>query len=97
MIAVLQRVTSAAVRVEEETVGEIGKGLLILLGVAEGDAEEDAARLAAKIARLTDKALAGDMPASRLFASLPASVARDVRQETERERAVSSADREPAE
>ncbi len=52
MIAVLQRVTSAAVRVEEETVGEIGKGLLILLGVAEGDAEEDAARLAAKIARL---------------------------------------------
>lgn len=52
---------------------------------------------AAKIARLTDKALAGDMPASRLFASLPASVARDVRQETECERGMSSADREPAE
>ncbi len=41
----------------------------------------------AKIARLTDEALAGDMPASRLFSSLPASVARDVKRETERERA----------
>jgi len=49
MIAVLQRAASAAVRVEERTVGEIGKGLLILLGVAEGDTKEDAELLARKI------------------------------------------------
>lgn len=50
MIAVLQRVNSAAVRVAGHTVGEIGKGLLILLGVGKGDTEADADRLAAKIA-----------------------------------------------
>ena len=50
MIAVLQRVNRAAVSVEGAVVGEIGQGLLILLGVAKGDTEEDAARLAAKIA-----------------------------------------------
>lgn len=44
------------------------------------------ARQAAKIARLTDEALSGDMPASRLFSSLPATVARDVKRETEGER-----------
>ena len=49
MIAVLQRAASAAVRVDEKTVGEIGKGLLILLGVAEGDTKEDAELLARKI------------------------------------------------
>lgn len=51
MIAVLQRVSSASCRVGEEITGEIGKGLVILLGVAQGDTEEDAKRLAAKIAR----------------------------------------------
>ena len=35
--------------------------------------------------RLTDIALAGDMPASRLFASLPTAVARDIRAEARRE------------
>ena len=41
MRAVLQRVTSAAVVVDAETVGEIDSGLLVLLGVADGDTEED--------------------------------------------------------
>lgn len=49
MIAVLQRAASAAVRVDGATVGEIGKGLLVLLGVAEGDTREDAELLAKKI------------------------------------------------
>lgn len=53
------------------------------------------AKETAKIARLTDEALAGDMPASRLFAQLPAEVARDVRRDTERERAESAEDENP--
>lgn len=50
MIAVLQRVNRAAVRVEGETVGEIGEGLLVLLGVAEEDTLYDSELLAKKIA-----------------------------------------------
>ena len=50
MTAVLQRVKSAAVTVEGQTVGAVGEGLLVLLGVAAGDAEHDADLLAAKIA-----------------------------------------------
>jgi D-aminoacyl-tRNA deacylase len=42
MRAVLQRVTRASVRVEGETVGEIGAGLVVLVGVARDDTEEDA-------------------------------------------------------
>ena len=49
MIAVLQRALSASVQVEGKTVGEIGRGLLILLGVAEGDTEQDADLLCKKI------------------------------------------------
>ncbi len=52
MRAVLQRVSSAAVRVEDRTVGEIGPGILVLLGVEEGDSEEDARYLADKTAGL---------------------------------------------
>ena len=51
MTAVLQRVDRAACTVEGEVTGKTGKGLLILLGVAAGDTEADAAALAAKIAR----------------------------------------------
>lgn len=47
-----QRVTEARVRVAGEVVGEVGAGLCVLLGVARGDGEADAERLAAKIARL---------------------------------------------
>jgi len=52
MRAVCQRVTAARVRVGGALVGEIGPGLCVLLGVARGDGEEAAGRLAAKIARL---------------------------------------------
>jgi D-aminoacyl-tRNA deacylase len=52
MRAVVQRVSRAAVRVEGRVAGEVGAGLLVLLGVAAGDEEPDAARLAAKVARL---------------------------------------------
>jgi D-aminoacyl-tRNA deacylase len=50
--AVCQRVSEARVRVGGETLGEIGAGLCVLLGVARGDGEGEAARLAGKIARL---------------------------------------------
>ena len=50
MIAVLQRAKRAAVRVDDAVTGEIGKGLLVLLGVAEGDSEKEAEMLAAKMA-----------------------------------------------
>jgi len=52
MRAVIQRVTRAAVRVEGETVGSIGPGLLVLVGVAEGDGESEARRLAQKTSEL---------------------------------------------
>lgn len=52
MRAVVQRVTSSKVSVDEKTVGEIGKGFNVLLGVVEGDTDEQAALLAGKIARL---------------------------------------------
>ena len=50
--AVVQRVSSAEVRVDGEVCGRIERGLCVLVGVARGDGEEEAARLAGKIARL---------------------------------------------
>lgn len=52
MRAVIQRVSEASVTVDEEVVGEIGRGFLILLGVAEEDTQEDVIWLAAKVAGL---------------------------------------------
>ena len=52
MICVLQRVKRAAVTVDGQTVGECGAGLCILLGVADGDTEEDARVLADKAINL---------------------------------------------
>ena len=52
MKALLQRVTYARVKVGEEVTGEIAKGLLILLGVADGDGEREAEFLADKCANL---------------------------------------------
>ncbi len=52
MRAVIQRVIGAGVVVDGTTVGEIGLGLLVLLGIARGDTEEDARWLAAKCAGL---------------------------------------------
>jgi D-aminoacyl-tRNA deacylase len=52
MKAVLQRVTSASVKVDGVVVAEIEKGLLILLGIAPGDSAAIAEQLATKIAHL---------------------------------------------
>lgn len=52
MRAVVQRVSSARVAVSGEVTGEIGRGLLILLGVAHPDTEDDARWLAEKIVAL---------------------------------------------
>jgi D-tyrosyl-tRNA(Tyr) deacylase len=47
--ALVQRVTRAAVRVDGETVGEIGPGLCVLVGVTHDDTEAEADKLAAKV------------------------------------------------
>ena len=49
MKAVIQRVTQCSVTVSDEQIGAIDKGLLVLLGVAEGDSDGDAVYLARKI------------------------------------------------
>src|SRR5215831_20818596 len=52
MRAVVQRVTSASVTVAEEIIGEIGNGLVVLLGVARDDTKVEAAYLVDKISNL---------------------------------------------
>ena len=52
MRALIQRVSKASVEVEGQTVGRIGRGLLILLGVALDDGQDQARALAAKIVRM---------------------------------------------
>lgn len=52
MRAVIQRVSSASVKVEGELISKIGEGFLLLLGVLEGDSEQEASLLAAKTAAL---------------------------------------------
>lgn len=52
MRAVVQRVSRAQVEIDGNTVGSIGKGLVILLGVGHEDTEEQAERLWSKISRL---------------------------------------------
>ncbi len=52
MRAILQRVESAAVLIDGETVGAIGRGVLVLLGVERGDGAEEARVLAAKLGGL---------------------------------------------
>ena len=52
MRAVLQRVERATVRVDDQTIGWIGPGWLVLLGVAHGDLDADADHLATKIVNL---------------------------------------------
>ena len=46
MRAIVQRVSEARVKIEGETVGEIGRGLLVLLGIAKSDTVEQARWLA---------------------------------------------------
>lgn len=58
MIALLQRVTGAAVDVNEQQIAEIGPGLLVLLGVEKNDGDEQAGRLIDKVLKyrvFTDK------------------------------------------
>ena len=52
MRVVAQRVTSASVTVAGEVVGSIGRGLMLLVGVADADTQDDARSLAAKVANL---------------------------------------------
>lgn len=52
MRAIIQRVRQASVVVAEQTVAAIGQGLMVLLGVAQGDTAQDAAYLADKTAGL---------------------------------------------
>jgi D-aminoacyl-tRNA deacylase len=52
MRALIQRVTSGKVSVEGKTIAETGHGVVILLGIGEGDGEEQAGFLAKKIATL---------------------------------------------
>jgi len=52
MRAVIQRVTEASVRIEGEVVGEISQGLMVLIGVEEGDGEADLKYMAEKVPNL---------------------------------------------
>ncbi len=52
MIAVVQRVTASEVHVDSETIGRIGPGLLVLLGISRSDEEKEADYLADKIVHL---------------------------------------------
>ena len=52
MRALIQRVSSAAVSVDGAVVGQIGAGLVVLLGVGAGDSDAQAAKLADKVSKL---------------------------------------------
>lgn len=52
MRAVVQRVTESSVTVDGRVTGSIGKGLMVLIGVEEGDTEKDAAYIAKKVTAL---------------------------------------------
>jgi D-tyrosyl-tRNA(Tyr) deacylase len=68
MRAVVQRVSAAQVTVAGQTVGEVQRGLLVLLGVANGDCERDAQYIADKVSGL------------RIFADDSGKMTLDVRQ-----------------
>ncbi|OGM31557.1 D-tyrosyl-tRNA(Tyr) deacylase [Candidatus Woesebacteria bacterium RIFCSPHIGHO2_01_FULL_44_21] len=52
MRLVIQRVNSAEVSVSDKTVGKIGKGLFVLIGIKKGDSQKDADILADKLVKL---------------------------------------------
>ncbi len=52
MRAVVQRVLSASLKVDNKLISEIGKGLVVFLGIGEGDNEENLQKLMQKIAKL---------------------------------------------
>ena len=70
MLAVLQRVTRAAVAVDGETISSIDVGLLVLVGVAQGDRPEDAVKLAKKAADLRIFSAGSNDKADRFSVSL---------------------------
>lgn len=49
MLALIQRVTQASVRIDDEVVGEIGPGLLALVGIEPGDGDAQVARMAQRL------------------------------------------------
>jgi D-tyrosyl-tRNA(Tyr) deacylase len=49
MIGLLQRVTQAKVAVDDKVVGQIGRGLMVLVAVHRDDTEKDVARLAERL------------------------------------------------
>jgi len=68
MRAVVQRVTSATVRVAGATVGEIGAGLVVLVGVTHTDTEREAESLARKVHEL--RIFAGERSAADIGAAM---------------------------
>jgi D-tyrosyl-tRNA(Tyr) deacylase len=70
VITVIQRVRSASVVVDGHTVGSIGTGLLLLVGVEQGDQTADADTTATKIAKL--RCFAGRTPMDRSVLDLKA-------------------------
>ena len=52
MKVVIQRVTKASVKVDSEVIGEIGRGLVVFIGIAQGDTSEDIEYLVEKIINL---------------------------------------------
>ena len=52
MKALVQRVSRASVSVNDKIVGKIGSGLVVFLGIAQGDLKEDASYLANKVVNL---------------------------------------------
>ena len=57
MKAVIQRVTEASVTIDGQVVGEIGHGILLLLGVCPQDGEKEAAWLADKVVNLVPEVI----------------------------------------
>jgi D-tyrosyl-tRNA(Tyr) deacylase len=72
--AVVQRVTSARVRVGDRLVGEIGSGLLVLLGIDRDDSPADVQYVAGKIAGMRVFAGEGDKPMDRSVVDVGGSV-----------------------
>jgi D-tyrosyl-tRNA(Tyr) deacylase len=52
MRVILQRCTRAEVRIDNKVVGSIGRGFMVLVGVTDGDTQEDADRIAKKVAQM---------------------------------------------
>ena len=61
MRAIIQRVSRGRVSVEGRTLGEIGAGMVILLGAGHGDGQADADRMADKITNLRIFACGGQL------------------------------------